>query len=108
LLGFVFLFLPVAIAVLLASVLGALVGIMAFLLYVLMLLLAIPAMSYVVAKLVMKAFKHKQLTLMHIIIAVSVVSVLAYVPFVGFLVLLALYLFTLGVILSLIFVRIRG
>ncbi|MFN3188552.1 MAG: polymer-forming cytoskeletal protein [Candidatus Paceibacteria bacterium] len=107
LLGFVFLFLPVAIAVLLASVLGALVGAVAILIYLLLLLLAIPTMSFVVAKLVMKAFKHKQLTLLHLILAVAIIVSLAYVPVFGFLFLIGLYVFTLGVILSLIILRIR-
>lgn len=108
LLGFVFLFLPVAILVLLASVLGVIVGIVALLLYVLLLIVSIPAMSLVVAKLVMKAFKHNKLTPMHIIIAVTVVSALIYVPYVGWMALFGLYVFTAGVVLYLLWKRLRG
>lgn len=107
LLGFIFIFLPVAIAVLFASVLGILIGIMALFIYILLLAITIPIMSYVVAKLVMKFFKHKKLTLMHIILAVAVVVVLAHLPYLGLLVFLVLYLFTLGVILTLLSMRIR-
>ena len=105
--GFLFLFLPVAIAVLLASVLGVLVGAVAILIYLLLLVVTIPAMSFVVAKLVMKALKHTQLTLVHIVSAVAIVVSVAYVPVLGFMILLGLYLFTLGVILSLLILRVR-
>lgn len=107
-LGFIFLFLPVAILILLASVLGSLVGIVALLLYILLLVIAIPTMPYVVAKLVMKAFKHTKLSLIHIILAVGIVVALVYISVLGPLILLGLYLFTLGVLLLLIFARIRS
>lgn len=106
-LGFVFLFLPVAIAVLLASVLGSLLGILALLMYMLLLIVTVPAMSYVVAKLVLKTFKHTKLALYHIVIAVAVVVLLGYIPVVGSLILLGLYIFTLGVVLSLLFLQVR-
>jgi cytoskeletal protein CcmA (bactofilin family) len=105
--GFVFLFLPIAIAVLLASVLGALVGIVSLLVYLLILILAIPIMSLVMAKLLMKILKHKQLTLLHIVLAVVVVVLLANIPFAGFIALFSLYVFTLGVVISMLFSRVR-
>jgi len=106
--GFLFLFLPVAIAVLLASVLGAVIGVMALLVYILLLIFTIPSMVYVAAKIAMKALSQKQLTLMHIVLGAASVVALAYVPFVGFFFLFGLYLFTLGTILILLFLRIRG
>lgn len=108
LLGFVFLFLPVAIVILLASVLGVIVGILALLLYILLLVVSIPAMSLVVAKLVMKVSKNDKLAPVHIIIAVAVVSTLIYLPYVGWMTLFGLYVFTAGVMLSIFWERLRS
>jgi len=105
--GFLFLFIPVAIVVLMASILGALVGVILLLLYIFLFAIAVPAMSYVVAGLVMKLFKHTHLTPLHLIIATAVVVIIAHVPKFGLFLLASLYLFTVGIIISILLTHLR-
>lgn len=98
--GFVFLFAPFAIIVLFASVLGVLVGLLLLLLYLLLLVATIPAMSFVVAKLLMRATSQPVLSLLHIVAAVVLIAGLLVLPVFGVVLLFSLYLFTFGVLLS--------
>jgi hypothetical protein len=105
--GFLILFLPVAVAVLLTSVLGILVGLIVLFGYLLLLTLAIPLMTFVVAKVLMRLANQSTLTLLHLVIATVIATGLLYIPVVGISLALALYILTVGSVAQYLLGRIR-
>jgi hypothetical protein len=103
--GFVFFFAgPVVIAILLVSVLGTMVGVAALVAYVFALLLALFSLATTVGQLTLYVYKKRfeAITPLTIIIGSAVMVVLAFIPVLGLVVLLTLFLATLGSLVDLI------
>ncbi|MCD5381299.1 MAG: hypothetical protein LR008_01855 [Candidatus Pacebacteria bacterium] len=94
---------PVAAGLLLVSMIGTLVGVVAMLAYALFLALSVIGLSAVLGQLMMKVFNQPAVTLSLVTLAVGVVgvSLLLLLPFVGQAILLALGVLTFGTIIDL-------
>lgn len=103
LLGFItLLFAPIGIVVLLVSVLGSLVGVVALFGYLLVIVLSLVALPAVAGKILLKVFNQptEVLTLPAVLIGTFFVGVSALLPFIGPVIVMALFLVTLGAIID--------
>lgn len=105
LLGFIaLLFAPVAIVVLLVSVLGSLVGVVALFAYMLALVLSLVAMCAVAGTLLMKVFNQpaEALTLATVLLGTFFIAIAFLLPFIGLVLVMALFLVTLGALIDIV------
>ncbi len=105
LLGFLaLLFVPIATVVLLLSLLGSLVGIIALFAYLLALTLSLVAMGAVAGVILMKVFNQPAeiLTLATILLGTFFVGIVCMLPFIGPIFIMALFLITLGALLDIV------
>lgn len=98
----VFLFAPVAILILLVSMIGTLVGFIALFSYALILMLALVAVAAVLGQLLMKLFSQSSasISLLSLSVGVIAVGVLMLLPYIGQFVLFGAFIVTIGAILD--------
>lgn len=92
---------PVAIIILMVSVLGIFVGLLGLALFVLMIILAIPLMNIIAGALLARTFQNThEVTSLHIALGALVVQVMLFVPLIGPILLFVLFVATIGGIVT--------
>ena len=100
--GFVFVFMaPLFVIILLVSILGTVVGLVALSLFMLLLILALPLLAVTAGSLLMSLWaKKSRLGVPHLILGAVAVHVVLLIPILGLIVVLGLYFATIGTLVD--------
>jgi cytoskeletal protein CcmA (bactofilin family) len=101
--GLLVLFAPVGIMILLATVLGSMLGVMSLFVYLLLLVCAIPLMLVLLAGIVARIQQAPRLSLVHMMSGAVLFLVLLLIPVIGIYLLFGIYVLALGVVSTMLY-----